>query len=118
MNVDFLIPKNHQHAINAIKEICSKIDYFKIDSIIVNYGIDYSKSLCSKPSDLLHFGIIGAIMHKQIKTKPTSITVETIYNDYIDIYFDQFEGYVIVTKDDIYEYRTLGELENQLLKNN
>jgi hypothetical protein len=114
MNIDFSIPSNPYQTVKIIKDICSKSNCLQMNTFVVNYGFDYSQSICSKPSDFFHIGLIGAIMLNHIKTKPTHISVLTIDYQMIDIYFDQYEGFGIETTDYWIEFKTISEFEKKL----
>ena len=115
MTVDFSIPSNPYQTVKIIKDICSKFNCLQMNTFVVNYGFDYSQSIYSKPSDLFHFSLIGAIMANHIKTKPTHISVLTTDCQMIEIHFDQYEGFGIETTDYWIEFKTISEFEKKLI---
>jgi hypothetical protein len=113
--IDWSFPSNPTFAVKLIKEICTRYSCLDINTFKIIDGIDYTKSLYSKPSDLLFGGgILSDICLDRIKIKPVGISVLTKKNDLIEIYFDKFEGYLIVTEYETREYKTIRNLENQL----
>ncbi len=113
--IQFAIPTNPAFALKLIKDLCVKEPTLDIQSFNVIEGIDYSNSFFSKPSDLLFGGgILGAIVSNKIKSKPICVEIYTKTDDLIEIYFDTFEGYYIVTDYESREYKTIEDLEKQL----